>query len=175
MKNIQFKKEEYRDILRFYHTHFVLRYDINSPCIAIYRYIVTPLTGSTQSNDGYLLQIPIWQKDLGRCQETLRESWRDTGSSGDLPWGILRGHLVICGSGISRFWHQCVDRTLGPEWSRCFPVGLRCVLIIEEKKEEIWLNPMTKAPTPSEKKNKKQRYNTYTPPKTTITQRLRTD
>ena len=43
-----------------------------------------------------------------------------------------------------------------------------------DKKEEIWLSPMTKAPTPTEK-SKKQRDNTKTPPKTSITQRLRTD
>ena len=44
----------------------------------------------------------------------------------------------------------------------------------EEKKEDIWLSPMTKAPIPTEK-SKKQRNNTKTPPKTSITQRLRTD
>ena len=43
-----------------------------------------------------------------------------------------------------------------------------------EKKEEIWLSPMTKAPTPTEKFTK-QRDNTKTPPKTSITQRLRAD
>ena len=43
-----------------------------------------------------------------------------------------------------------------------------------EKKEEIWLSPMTKAPTPTEKL-KKQRDNIKTPPKTSITQQLRTD
>ena len=43
-----------------------------------------------------------------------------------------------------------------------------------EKKEKIWLSPMTKAPAPTEK-SKKQRENTITPPKTSITQRLRTD
>ena len=40
--------------------------------------------------------------------------------------------------------------------------------------EEIWLGPMTKAPTPIENP-KKQRDNTKTPTKTSITQRLRTD
>ena len=44
----------------------------------------------------------------------------------------------------------------------------------KEKKEEIWLSPITKAPTPTEK-SKKKRDNTKTPPKTSITQRLRTD
>ena len=43
-----------------------------------------------------------------------------------------------------------------------------------EKKEEIWLIPMAKAPTPTEK-CKKQRDNTKTPPKTSITQQLWTD
>ena len=42
------------------------------------------------------------------------------------------------------------------------------------KKEEIWLVPMTKAPTPTEK-SKKQCENTITPPKTSITQRMWTD
>ena len=44
----------------------------------------------------------------------------------------------------------------------------------EEKKEEILLSPMTKAPTPTEK-SKKQCDNTKTPPKTSITQPLQTD
>ena len=37
-----------------------------------------------------------------------------------------------------------------------------------EKKEEIWLSPMTKAPTPTEK-SKKQRDNTKKSPKLQIT------
>ena len=54
-----------------------------------------------------------------------------------------------------------------------------CVLAVYlvpklERKEEIWLSPMTKAPTPTEKP-KKQRDNTQTPQKTSITQRLQTD
>ena len=44
----------------------------------------------------------------------------------------------------------------------------------KEKKKEIRLSPMTKALSPTEKL-KKQRDNTKTPPKTSITQRLRTD
>ena len=44
----------------------------------------------------------------------------------------------------------------------------------QEKKEEIWLSPMTKAPTPTEK-SIKQRDNTKTSPNyTTIAIRLRT-
>ena len=43
----------------------------------------------------------------------------------------------------------------------------------KKKKEEIWLSPITKAPTPTEK-SKKQRDNTKTPPNISITQRLRT-
>ena len=43
-----------------------------------------------------------------------------------------------------------------------------------EKKEEIWLSPVTKTPTPTEQ-SKKQRDNIKTPPKTLITQLLRTD
>ena len=44
----------------------------------------------------------------------------------------------------------------------------------QEKKEEIWLSPMTK-PLHPQKKSKTQSDNTKTPPKTSITQRLRTD
>ena len=44
----------------------------------------------------------------------------------------------------------------------------------KEKKEEIWLSPLTKALTPIEK-FKKQRDNTKTPPPTSIKQRLRND
>ena len=43
-----------------------------------------------------------------------------------------------------------------------------------EKKEEIWLSPVTKTPTHTEQ-SKKQRDNLKTPPKTLITQLLRTD
>ena len=43
-----------------------------------------------------------------------------------------------------------------------------------EKREEIWLSPVTKTPTPTEQ-SKKQRDNIKTPPKTLITQLLRTD
>ena len=42
------------------------------------------------------------------------------------------------------------------------------------KKEEIWLSPVTKAPTPTEK-SKEQRDNIKNASKTSITQRLRTD
>ena len=44
----------------------------------------------------------------------------------------------------------------------------------KEKKEEIWLNPVTKFLAPTEQ-SKKQRDNIKTPPKTLITQLLRTD
>ena len=44
----------------------------------------------------------------------------------------------------------------------------------EKKEEEIFLSPLTKTPTSTEN-SKKKRDNTNTPPKTSITQRLRTD
>ena len=47
-------------------------------------------------------------------------------------------------------------------------------LVLKEKKEEIWLSPVTKTPTPTEQ-SKKQRYNIKTPPKTLITQLLQTN
>ena len=52
--------------------------------------------------------------------------------------------------------------------------GQQSKKIFEEKKEAMWLSPMTKAPSYTEK-SKKQRDNIKTPPKTLITQRLRTD
>ena len=48
------------------------------------------------------------------------------------------------------------------------------IYLLQVKKEEIWLSPMTKAPTPTEK-SKMLHDNTKTPSKTSITQRLRTD
>ena len=42
-----------------------------------------------------------------------------------------------------------------------------------EKKEEIWLSPMTKTPTPAEMS--KGQSDNITPQKSSITQRLRTD
>ena len=44
----------------------------------------------------------------------------------------------------------------------------------EAEKEEVWLSPMSKTPTFIENP-KKQRDNIQTPPKISITQRLRTD
>ena len=55
----------------------------------------------------------------------------------------------------------------------CSTFLITACLHIYEKKEEIWLVPMTEAPKPIEKSNK-QRGNTKTPSKTSITQRLRT-
>ena len=46
--------------------------------------------------------------------------------------------------------------------------------MFEEKKEDIWLSPVTKTPTPTEQ-SKKQRDKIKTPPKALITQLLRTD
>ena len=46
--------------------------------------------------------------------------------------------------------------------------------IWSEKKEEIWLSPMTKAPTPTEM-SKGQNNNTNNATKSSITERLRTD
>ena len=54
-----------------------------------------------------------------------------------------------------------------------FP-NMRKFFAAKEKKEEIWLSPVTKTPTPTEQ-SKKQRDNIKTPPKTLITQPLRTD
>ena len=46
--------------------------------------------------------------------------------------------------------------------------------IKKEKKKEIWPSPMTKPPIPTENSKTKGQH-TQTPPKTSITQRLRTD
>ena len=54
-------------------------------------------------------------------------------------------------------------------------VQLFLILYIhEQKKEEIWLSPMTKA-FYANWSSKTQSVNTRTPPKTSITQRLQTD
>ena len=76
---------------------------------------------------------------------------------------------------------------LGPEWGRLrWLQGRPCSeskdelellkfdMLYLEKKEEIWLSPMTKAPIPTEM-SKGQRDNTKTSPKSSITQRLWTD
>ena len=47
--------------------------------------------------------------------------------------------------------------------------------VSKEKKEEILLSPVTKTPTKLTEQSKKQRDNMKTPPKTLITQLLRTD
>ena len=61
-------------------------------------------------------------------------------------------------------------------WTLCSPPILVILIVqfLKEKKEEIWLSPVTKTPTPTEQ-SKKQRDNIKTPPKTLITQLLRTD
>ena len=60
-------------------------------------------------------------------------------------------------------------------WTFCITCGAREHRVRGSmKKEETWRNPMTKAPTPTEK-SKEERDNTKTPPKTSISQRLRTD
>ena len=46
--------------------------------------------------------------------------------------------------------------------------------VCKEKKKEIWPSPMTKPPIPTEN-SKTKGQQTQTPPKTSITQRLRTD
>ena len=48
------------------------------------------------------------------------------------------------------------------------------VELFKEKKKEIWLSPMTKAPTPTEK-SKKATWEDINATKTSITQRLLTD
>ena len=47
-------------------------------------------------------------------------------------------------------------------------------MFIQEKKEKIWLSPMTKSPTPAEM-SKGQSDNTKNATKSSITQRLRID
>ena len=47
MKNEQFNEKKGK-VTIYYDTHFVLPYNINSLCIAIYRYIVTLPVGSSR-------------------------------------------------------------------------------------------------------------------------------
>ena len=66
----------------------------------------------------------------------------------------------------------CLTSTEKLQFNKLLMVNNTYIYI--EKKKEIWLSPMTKTPSTTEK-SKKQRDNTKTPPKTSITQRLRTD
>ena len=62
-------------------------------------------------------------------------------------------------------WHPIVGQAIS---------GVLTVVTVFEKKEEIWLSPVPKTPTPKEQ-SKKQRDNIKTPLKTLITQLLPTD
>ena len=66
---------------------------------------------------------------------------------------VLQTHLSICNS---KFENKIQSRS-----------------VVQEKKEEIWLSPMTKAHTPAEMS--KGQSDNITPQKSSITQRLRTD
>ena len=76
-------------------------------------------------------------------------------------------------------WIPNIDHQLNLMWLNLFQnhLYLFFAMFIQRgvySKKEIWLRPMTKAPTPTEK-SKKQCENTKTPPKTSISQRLRTN
>ena len=72
----------------------------------------------------------------------------------------------------SKFLDQYVDVVfLAP---KLFSNTIMQLFLARVKKEEIWLSRMTKAPTPTNK-SKTKHDNTTTPPKTSITQPLRTD
>ena len=85
---------------------------------------------------------------LWNCWKEFDETWQEARSQCPLA--------SLCFSG----WSENQDGCPG--------------LWLVEKKEEIWLSPVTKTPTPTEQ-SKKQRDNIKTPPKTLITQLLRTD
>ena len=76
------------------------------------------------------------------------------------PWIPLGTFSIL----LQNYWHRVADITRSEN-------KLESSL---EKKEEIWLSPVTKTPTPTGQ-SKKQRDNIKTPPKTLITQLLRTD
>ena len=101
----------------------------------------------------------------------------------EVPLGCLILPLPYRGLWISALVPLLVHKTLCQSVYSSAPVDLaelwieldtNSQLIQYNKEKEIWLSPMTKAPTPTEQ-SKKQRDNTQTPPKTSITQRLRTD
>ena len=75
-----------------------------------------------------------------------------------IPW------LMLIGIKTNDVWHR------KSYWGFIQVV----IQIYLEKKEEIWLSPVTKTPTPTEQ-SKKQRDNIKTPPKTLNTKLLRTD
>ena len=55
------------------------------------------------------------------------------------------------------------------------PRDLHFIVPYQEKREEIWLSLISKAPIPTENQKRKQSDNTKTQRKTSITKRLRTD
>ena len=101
-----------------------------------------------------------------------------------LKWRNFTGLLRECFSeSLNQVWNSCI-------WHRCklrmaWPTLLedltkltlykirtrRPFCWLQEKKEEIWLSPMTKAPTPTEKSKISNETTQNTPPKTSITQR----
>ena len=95
-----------------------------------------------------------------------------------LRYCIIIGDCRTLQCGVNKKWKynesklDCVNTKSEFLWIEKLMLCL--ILGDKEKKEEIWLSPMTKAPTPTEKL-KKQRDNSETPPKSSITQRLRTD
>ena len=72
-------------------------------------------------------------------------------------------------------WIWIIFRTIVVLDTRVFrDLNIRSYLEGQEKKKEIWPSPMTKPPIPTENSKTKGQH-TQTPPKTSITQRLRTD
>ena len=78
---------------------------------------------------------------------------------------VLSNYLVLVDN-IVKKWHFCSKISKLRQYIE--------VILSKEKKKEIWPSPMTKTPIPTENSKTKGQH-TQTPPKTSITQQLRTD
>ena len=77
-----------------------------------------------------------------------------------------------CAPLIADLFSFCYERDFMPNLHKSKRYDL--IYMLNEKKKEIWPSPMTKPPIPTENSKTKGQH-TQTPPKTSITQRLRTD
>ena len=126
--------------------------------------LVTSISFETSSGDSLLALLGFWKKH--RLDPTL--------CYGSIVGATVALHQFFC------ILHSSLAETVLQETTRIkarvdsWEKPIVGVLVRWEKKEEIWLGPMTKAPTPAEMSNG-QSDNTNNATKSSITQRLRTD
>ena len=82
----------------------------------------------------------------------------------------------VCSKTTSMVFPRIPYCVLALAQSFCMSNVVMCFICkyLQEKKKEIWPSPMTKTPIPTENSKTKGQH-TQTPPKTSITQQLRTD